>query len=318
MNKLKAYLKSKYNQEDRKAFVFCYVMIGIPFLFFLAFWVYVNADSILTAFRDETGALSMKNFEEIWIGFVDKDGFGWNLGEILWRTVKLWFFVNFLCIVPSLISTYVLYKEIPGHYIFRIIFMIPTVLAGIVWTMIMKYMVMLNGPVLDVLGWFGFEPSFELSVTGTLLATNDTAYVTILLLNMIPHIIGFNMIISGAYARIPGDLFEVGRLDGIGFMREFFTVSLPLIWPTLIITLISNFSTVFTLEGGVFLYTRGHFNTATMGFYIYELTFRLADGGGTGYYGYPAAIGFVVTCMTIPIVLFGKLFLERLVEQVEY
>lgn len=295
-------------------------MVGIPFLFFLVFWVYVNFSSVVIAFQDDFGKFTFQNFSDVFNAFADKDMYGWNLGAVLWRTVRLWFYVNLLCVLPSLFSTYVLYKKIPGHYVFRVIFMIPTVLAGIVWAMIMKNMVSVGGPILLLAEAFGIEIPYEISVTGSLLASSQTAYITIVIINLIPHIIGFNMIISGAYARIPQELFEVGKLEGVNFVREFFAVSMPMVWPTIVVAMISNLSTIFTLEGNVFLYTMGNYETGTMGFYIYYLTYRIAGNADTGFvsYGYPAAIGLTITCFTIPVVLFGKYVLEKMVETVEY
>lgn len=295
-------------------------MVGIPFLFFLVFWVYVNFSSVVIAFQDDFGKFTFQNFSDVFNAFGDKDMYGWNLGAILWRTVRLWFYVNLLCVLPSLFSTYVLYKKIPGHYVFRVIFMIPTVLAGIVWAMIMKNMVSVGGPILLLAEAFGIEIPYEISVTGSLLASSQTAYITIVIINLIPHIIGFNMIISGAYARIPQELFEVGKLEGVNFVREFFAVSMPMVWPTIVVAMISNLSTIFTLEGNVFLYTMGNYETGTMGFYIYYLTYKIAGTADTGFvsYGYPAAIGLTITCFTIPVVLFGKYVLEKMVETVEY
>lgn len=295
-------------------------MVGIPFLFFLVFWVYVNFSSVVIAFQDDFGKFTIQNFSDVFNAFADKDMYGWNFGAVLWRTVRLWFYVNLLCVLPSLFSTYVLYKKIPGHYVFRVIFMIPTVLAGIVWAMIMKNMVSVGGPILLLAEAFGIEIPYEISVTGSLLASSLTAYITIVIINLIPHIIGFNMIISGAYARIPQELFEVGKLEGVNFVREFFAVSMPMVWPTIVVAMISNLSTIFTLEGNVFLYTMGNYETGTMGFYIYYLTYRIAGNADTGFvsYGYPAAIGLTITCFTIPVVLFGKYVLKKMVETVEY
>ena len=142
MSAFKERLKKKYGMEDRKAFLFCYVMVGIAFFFFCFFWVNVNLSSIALAFRDsETGKFTLENFKEVWKAFTDVDMFGWNLGKALGRTMRLWFYVNVLCVLPSMLSTYILYKKMPGHYVFRVIFMIPTILNGIVWVMIMKNMV---------------------------------------------------------------------------------------------------------------------------------------------------------------------------------
>ena len=153
-----------------------------------------------------------------------------------------------------------------------------------------------------------------------LLGDASSAFSTISLINIMPHIVGFNIIITGAYARIPNDLFEVGKLEGHGFINEFFTVSVPLIWPTIVISMITNLATIITFDGSVFLYTKGQNDTATMGFYLYYMTYMIAGSADVmnPFYGYPAAVGVVATAITIPIVILGKYVLEKAVETVEY
>lgn len=309
----------KFNMEDRNAAVFCYIMLGVPFLFFLVFWFYVNISSIFMAFVDVHGKISFSNFKTVFDAVVGEDMYGWNLANAVFRTMRLWFYVNILCVLPSMVSSYVLYKKMFGAYVFRTIFMIPTILGGMVWVMIMKYMVATNGPVIPILQSFGIEFSNGV-IKGGLLGHPSTAFSTIAIINVLPHIVGFNIIISGAYARIPNELFEVGKLEGHGFIREFFTISVPLIWPTIVVSMIGNLASIITFDGNVFLYTKGQNETATMGFYLYYMTFMIAGSADVmnPFYGYPAAVGVVATLITIPLVLLGKYVLEKAVETVEY
>ncbi len=312
--------RRRYSFEDRNAFLFCYIILGIPFLFFLVFWVYVNFNSIILAFQDTNGHFTFGNIKEVILAFFGgEDRYNFNLAKTLGRTVLMWFMVSVVCVVPSMLTSYVLYKKIPGAAIFRVILMVPTILAGIIWISVMKEMVRINGPVMTFLQYLGVKFSPDVLENG-LLGSPESAYITLVILNMFPHFIGFNLIVSGAYSKIPGDLFEVGRLEGLSFIREFFVVAVPLIWPTVVVSLITNLATIFTFEGGVFVYTQGARDTATMGFYIYNMTYDIADnyGGSSTFYGYPAAVGVVLTVVTVPIVLFGKLFLEKLIKPVEF
>ncbi len=311
--------RHKYSFEERNAFLFCYVMVGLPFLFFLVFWVYINFSSISLAFQDANGNFTFENFKTVFDAFRTEDMYGWNLGKVLGRTILLWFLVDVVCVIPSMLTSYVLYKKIWGAPIFRVILMIPSILAGIVWVMVMKNMVGLGGPVITFLQKFGVEFSQDVLESG-LLGSTETAFTTLVFLNIFPHIISLNLIIAGAYARIPTELFEVGRLEGVNFIKEFFIVAVPLVWPTVVVSMITNLATIFTFDGSVFLYTMGARETATMGFYIYYMTYQIAGSADymNPFYGYPAAMGVTLTCITVPMVLFGKFFLEKLIEPVEY
>ena len=318
-------LKKNYNLEDRHAIPFCLIMIGLPFVAFLIFWVYVNFNSIMLAFQDDYGNFTFANIIKVFKTFTGELEEQYitsipvqSLGSILGRTVFLWFLVNVVCVLPSMVSSYILYKKIIGHYVFRMIFMIPTILAGIVWVSIMKKMVDPTGPIITIGQALGIQFSDEVLTSG-LLVTLKTSFATIVILNILPHIVGFNIIISGAYARIPGELFEVGRLEGLGFFQEFFCVSVPLIWPTVVVCMIGNLASVFTFDGQVYLYTELQYNTGTIGAYLYLLTAKISNSNLlVNSYGYPAAVGVVLTAMTIPVVLLGKYGLEKAVEPVEY
>lgn len=315
----KSLLKQKYNFEDRNAFVFCYIMVGLPLVSFCLFWVYTNFSSIMLAFQDPQGNYTFNNFKTVFNAFIHEDMYGWNLTDILGRTVHLWFWIYVACVLPGMFSSYILYKKMPGHYIFRVIFMIPSILGGMVWVIIMKYLVAVGGPVEMIAGKLGIELPLEVKTYG-LLYSKETAWPTIMIINILPHVIGFNMIITGAYARIPEQLFEVGKLEGLTFISEFFRVAVPLVWQTVIVCMITNFAVMFTFDGNVFLYTQGTNETGTMGFYLYYLTWQLAGSADTmnAFYGYPAAIGVTLTFMTVPVVLLGKYGLEKAFPPVEY
>ena len=317
-NKIKNRFKNKYNVEDRKAFLFCYLMILIPVAQFLIFWVYVNANSIFLAFKDDFGHFTLNNFKDLFHAFTDEDMYGWNLGAILGRTVLLWFIVNIVCTPLIMFSTYILFKKIAGHYVFRTIFAIPSILGAIIWTTLMRYFVSANGPILELVQQMGVEISADVAQNG-LIGTDRTAFPTLIAINVIPNLIACNLILTGAFNRIPPELFECARLDGISFFRGFIAIAIPLAWPTIVINLISSLSTIFTANGNVFLYTMGQFETATMGFYLYYMVFRISNSVvGANAFGYPAAVGLFLTIITLPVILVGKHFLEKTYETVEY
>ena len=314
---LKAALKRKYNMEDRQAFRFCYLMVLLPIVSFIVFWLYVNIDSIVLAFTDASGNFTLENFKKVWKAFTDVDQYGWNLWEFMLRTWAMWIICR-LCFIPQTFSTYVLYKKIPGHFIFRTIFMIPSVLGGIVWILIMKSFVAYDGPVLQMADMLGIKVSLEVQMKG-LLGSTATAHTTMILVQVIPQVFMFSFVVSGAFARIGEEMYEVGKLEGIGFIREFFTIAIPLIWPTMVISIIGWFSGLFTLDNGAFLYTNGEYDTGSIGFYLFYLTKAISDEGGkAGLYGYPAALGVLFTVITVPTVLVVRHYLEKVYADVTY
>jgi hypothetical protein len=77
-----------------------------------------------------------------------------------------------------------------------------------------------------------------------------------------------------------------------------------------------------TADYNVFLFTNGNGSngTATIGFLLYRLTLDIAEGAqnnGKPYYGYPAALGVLLTCITLPVVLIGRKIIDKIFVDVE-
>ena len=317
LESFRKWFRRNYNIEDRKAHLFCYCMIFLPFLSFLVFWLYTNIDSILLGFQDAHGNFTLEHFEAFFKAFKGMDHRGYNITEMLLRSLCVWALAR-LMFIPSILSTYILFKKLPGHFIFRTIFMVPGILSGIVWTLVMKNLVGVGGPVLVIAEKLGVEIPLEIQMKG-LLGSTETAFITLNIINCLPAFFAFNFVISGAFSRIPEELFEVGKLEGVGFVKEFFAVSIPLIWGTLVISIMGWFATIFTADNGAFLYTSGEYDTATMGYYFFILKKEISDSAGAEtLYGYPSAVGFAVTVVTVPIVLISRHFLEKLYTDVAY
>lgn len=307
-----------YSKFERKDFTFAYLIILFPVLQFIIFWVYVNMSSIGLAFQDGAGNFTLHNFEMVWNGFVDKDILGINLGKSLLRSFILWIVGEGLCFPISLITTYMLTRKIVGHYVFRVIYIVPSLMGAIIWTLLIKEMVSYNGPITLLVQSMGVELPFG-AQHGGLLSDESTAFPTLVMVRAIMGFVGNNAVLTGAYTRVPNELFESAELDGAGFFTEMFKIAIPCIWPTICTLITFAFCSIFTCDYNVYLFTNGsgNYETSTIGFQLFNLTYRLSTGVGSTGYGYPAALGVVLTMMTLPVVLLGKYVLERISDNVE-
>lgn len=113
--------------------------------------------------------------------------------------------------------------------------------------------------------------------------------------------IGFNMMIllAGMNA-IPDSLYEAAEMDGAGKARQFFSVTLPLIMPSISFTLITNIISSFQVYDQVYVMTKGGpmFRTEVLVYYIYYQGFTVYD------MGYASAIAFLLFCMILLFTLF--------------
>lgn len=311
-------IKKNYSRLERKDFLFAYLVVLFPVVQFLIFWLYVNMSSIGLAFQDATGGFTWANFKMVYNGFVDKDMLGINLGKSLLRSFILWIVGEGLIFPITLVTTYVLTRKIVGHYVFRIIYIIPSLMGAIIWTLLIKEMVSYSGPITKLIEALGVELPAGAQKNG-LLRHEDTAFITLLLIRSIMGIVGNNAVLTGAYTRVPDELFESAELDGAGFFTELFSIAIPCIWGTICTLLTFSLCSIFTCDYNVYLFTdgTGGYETSTIGFQLFNLTYRLSTGVGSTGYGYPAALGVVLTLMTLPVVLIGKSVLEKVSDNVE-
>ena len=311
-------IKKNYSRLERRDFLFAYLVVLFPVAQFLVFWVFVNASSIALAFQDGAGDFTFLNFKTVYNAFIDKDMLGINLGKSLGRSFLLWVIGEGFIFPVSLITTYVLTRKILGHYIFRIIYIIPSLMGAIIWTLLIKEMLSYSGPITKMLLEMGVELPFGAKKNG-LLRHEDTAFISLVLVRSVMGIVGNNAVLTGAYTRVPDELFESAELDGAGFFTEMFRIAIPCIWSTICTLLTFSLCSIFTCDYNVYLFTdgTGGYETSTIGFQLFNLTYRLSTGSGSTGYGYPAALGVVLTLMTLPVVLSGKALLERMSENVE-
>jgi ABC-type sugar transport system permease subunit len=311
-------IKKNYSKLERRDFLFAYLIVLFPVAQFLIFWFYVNVSSIGLAFQDGIGEFTWANFKMVYNGFTDQDMLGINLGESLLRSFILWIVGEGIIFPVTLVTTYVLTKKIAGHYVFRVIYYIPGLMGSIIWTLLIKEMVAYSGPITKTLLSLGADLPLGARKNG-LLRHEDTAFITLLTVRSIMGIVGNNAVLTGAYTRVPDELFESAELDGAGFFTQMFQIAIPCIWATICTLLTFALCSIFTCDYNVWLFTdgTGRYGTSTIGFQLFNLTYRLSTGNGSTGYGYPAALGVVLTTITLPVVLIGKHCLEKMSENVE-
>ena len=112
--------------------------------------------------------------------------------------------------------------------------------------------------------------------------------------------------------RIPSEVIEAARLDGVGAFRELAQIILPMVWPTMTTLLVFTFVGIFTTSGPILMFTEGQWDTYTIAYWIFEQVYS------SGRYEYASAVGLIFTLIALPIVLGVKKLMERWQESVDY
>lgn len=311
--------KYHYSKFEKKDFPFIYLLIALPVLQFAVFWIYVNISSIWLTFQNPNGELTLANIKAVFSAFKNVDRYGLDLSLSLKNSLKLWAIGFFLGFPLSVITTYVLQRRIIGHYVWRICYVLPGLLGSVIWVNLVKYMFTYDGIVVKLLINMGVELPDKVYLSG-LLGAKETAMTSVIILNFIMSLAGNNVVLTGAFSRIPEEIYESAALDGAGFWTECFKIGIPCVWSTIAMLLTFKLTGIFTADNGVFLYTNGtgEPGMSTVGFHLYFMQYKISlTGAGRASFGYPAALGFVLTMMTLPIVLIGRRLLEKAQEAVE-
>lgn len=308
----------KYSKFEKKNFLFVYLLILIPVAQFAVFWVYVNISSICLAFQDSNGAFTFSNFAEVFRVLVDQDSWGFNLAQMIGKSVLLWSAVNVVAFPISIFTCYMLFKYTKGHLFFRICFLIPSLVGAVVWTTLIRYMVAHNGPITELLRIMHVQLP-EMALRNGLFVSDATAYPTIVVVTFLMSIVGNNVVLTGAYARIPEELFESAQIDGANLWREVFNIAVPCVWPTIATLLTFSFCSVLTYDNGTYVYSQGEgwYGMANVGFYFQYLTYKISSSPGQSY-NYPSAVGMFITVISVPIALIARRILEKVVEPTDF
>ena len=299
--------KKKMNQMERNGLLFSIAILTPVFISFLVFWVGVNFQSIFMAFitRDPaTGKeiLSFENFEKLFNEFRNPYS---ALSEAFVNTMK-YFVLHLVKIFLSVTVAYFLYKKVPGHIVYKVMFYLPAMIPAVVYIAIFKELIGVYGPIYTMLDkLFGYEMP-------ALFTSPATATPTILFYVLWSGFGTSMLIYVGAMNRIPQEVIDAANLDGVGKGREFFQIVLPLIWETFGTYFLLAFTGIF-METGPLLYFVGenlNLKTQTINYWMF-----LQVIGGE--YNYPSAIGLFFSLCTVPFVIVSRWLISR-IETVTY
>lgn len=292
--------------------VFIAVMLIYPLFRFAIMWGYINIRAIFTSFT----RYDLMTDSNIFVGLMQyKMVLRRITGDEYTRrtliTSILYFPVTcFISLPLSIIFSYLLFKKVPGAAVYRVIFYLPSLLPIAVLTMAFKYAFGPSGfvdPILNKMGitnlplWWG----------------NSTVTPIMVYVYCVWAGLGYNIVLfSGAMSRVPQEILEYNKLEGVGMGRELFGIMIPLVWPTVVTTFIIGMTSVLTVYlQPYFLMDSSQttpFNTCTISLYIFNNYATEAQGP------YLAAYGLFLTVIFVPFILIARFVMNRFFKEVDY
>lgn len=191
-----------------------------------------------------------------------------------------------LGIACSTIIATMLNSKIKGLTIYRVLYFLPAVTMPTAIAMVWKWMYNKEFGLLNqILQNFGVEPRAWLSDPNTAL------YAVIIV--AVWSTIGYNMVILLAGLQgIPKMYYEAARIEGAGPIRCFFSVTLPLLSPTLFFVTVMSFINSFQMFDLIFMMVSRNNpafeSSMTIVYFFYNNAFQMSEKG------YAAAVAVVL------------------------
>ncbi len=310
-----------YSKLEKSKFPFVYLIVALPVIQIALFFFYVNLSSFALSFTNSVGEWSLESYKKVINAFVSgEDHLGFSLHELIGKSMIIWVVNHVIGFSISILTSFILTKHMIGSKIFRIIYHIPGIVGGVVFIGVMKEMFSSSGVVVSMLESLGVNLPINIRKYG-LLGYEPTAFWCVMAEQLIRSMAGGNMIMAGAYMRIPNEIFESAQLEGCGIVREAFQIAMPCIWPTISTMLIFALCSFFTADCGMYLYSdgTGKFGMTSVGYYLYRFNVALTiASSGDHIYGYVSAFGLFMTLLTLPVVFIGRKLLAKFQENVEF
>lgn len=311
MNNSKAVMKKRRGgilsvAKERRKLLFYGLWMLLPLSQLAIFYFAVNINSILLAFQkytvtDGRGAYVFAGFENFKNLFADGVGFSLNGLKTMVKNTLLGFFIpEIITFLPSIITSYYVYKKCLFSKFFRVLLYLPTLLSVLALSIIQYYILELGVP--EIAGKFGKD-------LDGILSNPDTALTGLIVLQIWFGFCKGIMLYPATMSSIPDSAIESARIDGCDAWGEFWHIILPLIYPTITVMFIADLAGIARVDLGTFnMY--GQYTDPklyTIGYYLYNETLK----AGIADYPHLATFGVFLTLIVVPVVLLVRYLLNK-------
>ena len=243
-------------------------------------------------YRTQTAALGMKFIGLENYAKVFSDTFFW---ETFWWTIIFTVVTVALELVIGMLLALLMTKKIPGQGLIRAVVLVPwampAIVAGIIWSQIFAY----NGFINNLLSalpfvqenypWLGNESSAKVAVMIADIWKN-TPYMSLLLL-------------SGLLT-INKEYYEAATIDGAGRWRQFWSITVPLVRPTMMVTILFRIISAMRVYDLIVAMTNGGPGGSTTTVSMYAISTYFTYGN----IGYGSALSVMLLLLSVFISLF--------------
>ena len=240
-----------------------FLVIGFPLFS-------VIVDSVMKLKLDGVTPPSFVGFDNYLFIFSDPD-----FWHSVWVTLVFTFFSVTIEAVLGLVVALVANSKFTGRTLLRVAILIPWAIPTVVSSQIWKWMFNdIYGVANIILAGLHIIPH-KLAW----LATPETALPVIIAVDVWKTTPFMSLLLLAGLQLIPSDLYEAASIDGASGTRKFFSVTLPLVMPTLLVALIFRTLDALRVFDIFYIMVGGQGNMATMAVYNQQQLIQFLDAG---------------------------------------
>ena len=168
----------------------------------------------------------------------------------IFNTAVFVFFQVFFLVMFSLVTALILNRKIRARGFFRAVFFFPVLLSPVVVALIWKWILLRDGILNAALVSLGFDKIL-------FFVSPEWSMFWAIFVSIWAHMGFYTLILLAGLQAIPPDLYEAAEMDGTSTERVFWRITLPLLWPNMLVVIVlalirgvQIFDEVFVLTGG--------------------------------------------------------------------
>ncbi|RYM05806.1 sugar ABC transporter permease [Sporolactobacillus sp. THM7-7] len=295
-------------QSKGRKYLFLLFCLLPTFLLFVVFTVYPMINGLYMSFFEWSGASGNKtfigwdNYKELFSDPIIPKTIWHDYFLVVTKVIGIMILSLFFAVALTQLKI----KEAPFY---RIVFFFPNIMSvvviGILWTFIYNPDLGLINSGLNKIGLGRLAKPW--------LGDTFWALPSLVLPSVWAGIGLFMLMLIGGILSVPKSLYEAADIDGASSWKQFWQITVPLVWPQIKTSIL--YIVITTLNGSfiiVQVMTEGGPNNATqvMGSYLYQKAFKEFN------FGYGATIGVMILILSLVTVLLLQVFLKR--EKVDY
>ncbi len=253
--------KKKVSVQERKEHLIAFLFILPPIVGFLIFTALSVVFTFVYSFQDYN---SLSGISEN-VGFANYIDLFTHVtraplfGKAIVNTIVLLLSVPFSMILGLILAGLLRLGEIKGSKFFQVLYYVPAVSSAVALNIVWNYIFRSNGVFNTLLG---------LDVIW--LDGDVTIKVAIIFKNSLNAMGGAMILYLAGMLNVPKDLYEASSLDGAGKVRQFFSITLPLISPVTFYLLITGVIGGLQSYADAQVFAAGNTGATTIVYFIWQ------------------------------------------------